>query len=448
MEFPIRFTFSSEVTHEELANSFIDTSTTSIDQLAEVWTERAFDGTPEEANKQFGFDEWTNGLEYLSFLSRPFEKLDAGERIFEQVFPADANYLQTGLQNYVAFLSHAINSAPGNDSNWPYGRHLLWDLDGNIGAKLINMTLWFNADENRGIKWGLTELHQLYCNLRTFGLNLCNFKDSLSDDMGPWRGFIEKLTFLEKSEHPLIDKVVIRQIVTEVVNKYIELRKDSSLRDELMEDLTFFKQCFTSYEEIQIIKIDGIRDPSAREGKSTTQLDKKLRYNLQRLSLADALILSSQCPRIRFCTSPDCCLDLGRLSGIFGLQIYCDSNFSDDQDNERCLKHLSPELVSEASIQALATLSFQHECYRYADEWTAHDLLIEILPGVPLQILERFNERAQAFDPLLNSVTEFGQLALKNRVTALKRQIAFGLVSMAFPDSYLDNFIDADNETQ
>ena len=105
-------------------------------------------------------------------------------------------------------------------------------------------------------------------------------------------------------------------------------------------------------------------------------------------------------------------------------------------------------MVSEASIQALATLSFQHECYRYADEWTAHDLLIEILPGVPLQILERFNERAQAFDPLLNSVTEFGQLALKNRVTALKRQIAFGLVSMAFPDSYLDNFIDADNETQ
>ena len=99
-------------------------------------------------------------------------------------------------------------------------------------------------------------------------------------------------------------------------------------------------------------------------------------------------------------------------------------------------------------MQALATLSFQHECYRYADEWTAYDLLIEILPGVPLQILERFNDRAQAFDPFLNSVTEFGQLSLKNRVIALKRQIAFSLVSMAFPDSYLDNFTDADNKPQ
>lgn len=258
MEFPIQFIFSSEVTHEELDECFIDTRTTSIYALAELWTEQDFNGNPEAAFQQFNFETMPDGRKYLSFLSRPIEKLDADDHIFTKVFPDDFNYLQTGLQNYVAILSHAINSAPGKDSNWPYGRYSLWDLDGNIGAKLINIGLRLPEAEDediRGVTWGLLELHQLYGNLRTFGLNLCNFKDRLTDEIGPWPGFLETMTYLEESVHPLIDKVAIKQTVIEIVNKYIQVRMNSSLRDELIKDLTFFKQCFPSYEEIQNIEI-------------------------------------------------------------------------------------------------------------------------------------------------------------------------------------------------
>ena len=259
MAFPLQFVFSSEVTHEELDECFIDTRATSIYALAKLWTEQVFNGNPEAAFQQFNFDVMPDGRKYLSFLSQPFKKLDADDRIFAQVFPDDFNYFQTGLQNYVAILSHAINSAPGNDSNWPYGRYSLWDLDGNIGAKLISIGLRLpEADDEdiRGIKWGLLELHQLYGNLRTFGLNLSNFKDSLTDEIGPWHGFFETMTYLEESVHPLIDKVAIKQTVIEIVNKYIQLRMNSSLRDELVDDLMCFKRNFLSYKEIQSLEIN------------------------------------------------------------------------------------------------------------------------------------------------------------------------------------------------
>jgi len=46
------------------------------------------------------------------------------------------------------------------------------------------------------------------------------------------------------------------------------------------------------------------------------QLERKIKYDLRRLALVDAIISSSECPGISFCTAPDCCLDLGRLSKI------------------------------------------------------------------------------------------------------------------------------------
>jgi hypothetical protein len=82
-----------------------------------------------------------------------------------------------------------INSSPGGDSNWPYGRYFLREIDGNFGAKLINIGLrlpFQNTDDHNQEKWGVPELHQLYDSLRLFGLNLCNFKDPLSEEIGAW----------------------------------------------------------------------------------------------------------------------------------------------------------------------------------------------------------------------------------------------------------------------
>ena len=113
------------------------------------------------------------------------------------------------------------------------------------------------------------------------------------------------------------------------------------------------------------------------------QLEKKIRYELRRLALVDAIISSSECPGITFCTAPDCCLDLGRLSKLLGLGIIKHFNPEDEFQSDRCLEYRNPLLVSETAAQALAILDFQHQVKRYSDEYTAYDLLIEVKPDIP-----------------------------------------------------------------
>jgi hypothetical protein len=262
MESRFPFMFSSVVTAEELDESFIDTSHLSIDGFAVIWSEADLQVPPEEAVKLLGFDKLEDGSKYISFLSRPLVPLDADSNFLYQVFPSDIDeYLRSGLLHYVATLSRMINSAPGGDSNWPYGRYFLREIDGNFGAKLINIGLrlpFQDTDDHNQEKWGVPELHQLYDNLRLFGLNLCNFKDPLSEEIGPWPGFFEVVTSLEKSDHSLVDKIAIKNIVLEVVNKYLWLRKHSFRRQEgVVNDLMVFKRHFRSYEEIQSIDAYG-----------------------------------------------------------------------------------------------------------------------------------------------------------------------------------------------
>ena len=159
------------------------------------------------------------------------------------------------------------------------------------------------------------------------------------------------------------------------------------------------------------------------------KLSKNLRYDLLRLSLVDAIMTSSECSGITFCTSPSCCLYLCRIAPRFGLII--NKHHGSDDYSDRCLKYENPELVSKKAAEALECLSFQHEVGRYHEKWTAYDLLIEIYPDLPRTVQDQF--RFVRFeDPD----------APKSRRDALKRQIAFVLVSLAFPESYLDNFAD------
>ncbi len=163
-----------------------------------------------------------------------------------------------------------------------------------------------------------------------------------------------------------------------------------------------------------------------------SKLSKKIRYDALRLSLVDAIMTSSECPGITFCTSTSCCSYLCRIAPRFGLIINKDRG--PDYYSDRCLKYKNPELVSKDAAEALKSLSFQHETKRYCDEFSAYDLLIEILPDVPRIVWDEFQfvEREDSDAP-------------KSRRNALKRQIAFVLVSLAFPNSYLDNFADSVN---
>jgi len=164
-----------------------------------------------------------------------------------------------------------------------------------------------------------------------------------------------------------------------------------------------------------------------------SNLSKKIRYNLLRLSLVDAIITSSECPGFDFCTSPDCCLDLGRIARQFGLitlNLEGSSGYSD-----RCLKYENADLASNNAATALEYLSFQHEVKRYANDHEAYELLIEINATLPSSVFAYFDPQnwRGPYD------------GTKSRQLTLKRQIAFVLVSLALPDSYLDNFADREN---
>lgn len=154
-----------------------------------------------------------------------------------------------------------------------------------------------------------------------------------------------------------------------------------------------------------------------------------VRYNALRLELVDAIITSSECTGISCCTSPDCCLYLGRLASRIGLVTL--KNVEDDNSSDRCLEFSNNRLVSDEAKEALAALSFQHEVGRFADEWTPYDLLIEV-PAIPLSVWKHFENQIHE---LQNTDRP------KSWQFALKRQIGFQLTSIALPDAYLDNFI-------
>jgi hypothetical protein len=167
------------------------------------------------------------------------------------------------------------------------------------------------------------------------------------------------------------------------------------------------------------------------------KLHKSIRYSALRIALVDAILSSSECPGVDFCTSPECCLDLARIAPQFGLVI--NKNPGTDDYSDRCLEYVSPELASKNATEALECLSFQHEVGRYRDKFSPYDLLIEI-PEVPNAV---WNE----YESVIHEVSN----ATKNRWGSLKRQIAFVLVSIAFPDSYLDHFaniLDSDDQQQ
>jgi hypothetical protein len=259
--FPIPFMFSSKVTAEELDQSFLNTNTVSVFRLAEGLPEEDVYCTPAEAYGWPPFDESPDGNKYVSFMSRPSVPLDNNSQLCEMVFYEPK--WSDGFQKYVAILSRTINSAPGNDTHWPYGRYNLIDIDGNVGAKFINSGLQSDfcvmqddpGDNTSEVPWQkFFEFHKLNDNIRTFGLLLCNFKDQLDDGAhGTWGGLLRILTDLDESDDPTVDKVAVRQTAFQIVSNYITLRKNSVEHEQLAQDIQEFKDRL-NFEEILRIK--------------------------------------------------------------------------------------------------------------------------------------------------------------------------------------------------
>ncbi len=245
-EFPIPFVFYPQVTAEELRESFLNINTANIEQLAEVLSEEIFEHTPEKAFKRRPFSYFPDGKKYVSFMSRPQIGSHVEDwLVFDKVFGEN---FQDGLQNYVALLSNIINSAPGEDSRWPYGRYYLQEIDEGIHNKLIGnahmlFDVYFSDTETSEATWQqISKFHQLNLNIRAFGLLLCNFKNSLTmDNWNIWENLLHVISKLEDLDNPEIDKVAVRQTAQQIINNYITVRKNTFDQDQLSKDIQKFK---------------------------------------------------------------------------------------------------------------------------------------------------------------------------------------------------------------
>ena len=200
--------------------------------------------------------------------------------------------------------------------------------------------------------------------------------------------------------------------------------------DELFNEYAMSMPYISEFDEDISIKEFAKQTKVDLQMSKEFKLSKNLRYDLLRLSLLDAIIASSECQGDDYCTSPDCCLDLGRIAPRFGLKILRQKKHQ--QWSGRCLTYENPNLASRNATAALEYLSFQHEVKRYANDHEAYELLIEINANPPASVHDYFNPENWR-DPYDGT---------KSRQLALKRQIAYVLVSLAFPDSYLDHFVD------
>lgn len=432
----MKFEFSSQITQEEMDRCFLPFTHDFVLTVMEKLKINAFQGSPAKALSYFrecglelGIDQST---QLTSLLSSPFESLDTDAQLCAKVFYDGENGVYNnieplvGLQNYVAILDDTIYSAPNNDGLWPYGRFLLTQIDGNVGAKLIhNVANSLHFDRLFDSENGERERHYLLASvaissLRSFGSMLCNFADTMSRSSVSshvWEGFWEAITFLKTSKHPGIDQIVLKKTIIEIVDKYIKLRRFNPDTSQLREDISYLQDMFPDYEEIQ--SLNTLSSSSKDPGHENLN-------NLLRLVFSEALVQAGDCPGISGCTSPFCCLFLEIVSLRFGIKLY-PNQISVDRTDLRCLEFVNPEKISEPAIAALATLNSLHQANSLSKNNRAIDVASSVAQTLPPEIASFFlNRRFQRSSDL-----------------ELKKQIVFHFASIAFPDDYL-NQIDSE----
>lgn len=164
------------------------------------------------------------------------------------------------------------------------------------------------------------------------------------------------------------------------------------------------------------------------------KLKKAIRYNALRIALVDAIIASSECTLENGLCTCDSCGALDRLLGITGLK-------NADTSGRRALKYSDAELVGSSANDALEVLNIQHKHHLYKNS------LSEIFDG-----FMEFPSGAYPAYAYHQEITQEGSenfaLWYENSQLSAKRQIAFILVSLALPDSYLDNFVNELDDRQ
>ena len=288
--YEIPFVITSNVTYKELDESFINTRNVETVKIADFISRETFyetEATNEVWDKVLNLitthfpEVGSNDKKYLSYLSKPLNKEFLNSfQVWDEIF----NGKIEGFQKYTAILSHIVDSAPGHDSLWPYGRYSLNEVEDGFYNKVIgNMAggssfdneivdRMINMDQERSlpessveqdhlleIPWRkIYKFYHLNDTIKTFGLLLCNFKDTLDENFGPWNELFQMIIGLDESVNSAINKVAVRQTAFQIVSKYTELRKNSSDHEKLANDIRIFKLRFFNFEEIQKIRLTDL----------------------------------------------------------------------------------------------------------------------------------------------------------------------------------------------
>ena len=280
--YEIPFVITSNVTYKELDESFINTRNVETVKLSDFISRETFyetEATNEVWDKVLNLitthfpEVGSNDKKYLSYLSKPLNKEFLNSfQVWDEIF----NGKIEGFQKYTAILSHIVDSAPGHDSLWPYGRYSLNEVEDGFYNKVIgNMAggssfdneivdRMINMDQERSlpessveqdhlleIPWRkIYKFYHLNDTIKTFGLLICNFKDTL-DEFGPWYKLFNLIIGLDESHNPAVNKVAVRQTAFQIVSKYIALRKNGSDHEKLADDIQIFKSQFFDFDEFK-----------------------------------------------------------------------------------------------------------------------------------------------------------------------------------------------------
>lgn len=288
--YEIPFVITSNVTYKELDESFINTRNVETVKIADFISRETFYET-EVTNEVWDkvldlitthFPEiGSNDKKYLSYLIKPLNRdfLDSFQ-VWDEIF----NGKIEGFQKYTAILSHIVDSVPGHDSLWPYGRYSLNEVEHGLYNKVIGnmeggssfdneiVDRLISMDQEKSlpeysegqdhlleIPWRkIYKFYHLNDTIKTFGLLLCNFKDTLDENFGPWNKLFNLIIGLDKSHNPAVNKVAVRQTAFQIVSKYIALRKNGFDHEKLADDIQIFKLRFFNFEEIQKIRLTDL----------------------------------------------------------------------------------------------------------------------------------------------------------------------------------------------
>jgi len=223
MQKQLTWTFSSQISREELATCFINQrQPLSADQMSEILTTNPFTQdllAPEDLQKVRSYlsdhfpgtsDELIDDLaSVLSFAQAEDLFLNT---YYGEIWPLpDFQYPDEYFNRYVSLLLLALERGPMPTPGWPHGRIQLSDFDRNVGAKALA------GVEHGGNTWMRDEIlnpmapRRFVHDLVEFGALLTGFADRLDDPI--WNSW---LTVVDTARHSRHEFLLLRRFDSQV----------------------------------------------------------------------------------------------------------------------------------------------------------------------------------------------------------------------------------------